>query len=60
MLKELEFGHFWVQNTLKNPTLVENIRYLMHKYKLDIHKWYGSITPLFNKIDLYYILSYCY
>ena len=25
----------------------------MHKYKFDMHQWYRSITPLFNKIDLY-------
>ena len=31
-----------------DSTLGENIRYMMHKYK-----WYGSITLLFNKIDLY-------
>ena len=36
-----------------DSTLGENIRYLMHKYKLDMHLWYGFITSLFNKIDLY-------
>ena len=36
-----------------DSTLGENIRYLMHKYKFDMHQWYGSITPLFNEIDLY-------
>ena len=40
-----------------DSTIGENIRYLMHKYKFDIHQWQGSITPLFNnKIDLYIIL----
>ena len=34
-------------------TTSENIRYLMHNYKFDMHQWYGSNTPLFNKIDLY-------
>ena len=29
------------------------IKYIMHKYKFDMHQWYGSITPLFNKIDLH-------
>ena len=33
----------------------ENLRYLMHKYKFDMHQWHGSITPLFNKI---YIASH--
>ena len=36
-----------------DSTLGENIRYLMHKYKFDMHQWYGSITSLFNKIDMY-------
>ena len=36
-----------------DSTLGENIRYMMHKYKFDMHQWYGSITLLFNKIDLY-------
>ena len=36
-----------------DSTLGENIRYLMHKYEFDMHQWYGSITSLFNKIDLY-------
>ena len=39
--------------TKSDSTLGENIRYLMHKYKFDMHQWYGSITSLFNKIDLY-------
>ena len=34
-------------------TIGKNIKYLKHKYKFDIHQWYGSLTPLFNKIDLY-------
>ena len=31
--------------------LGENIRYLMHKYKFDMHQWYSSIsiTLIFNK-----------
>ena len=36
-----------------DSTLGENIGYLMHKYEFAMHQWYGSITPLFNKIDLY-------
>ena len=36
-----------------DSTMGENIRYLMYKYKFQMHQWYGSITPLFNKIDLY-------
>ena len=41
-----------------DSTIGENIRYLMHKHKFDMHQWHGSITPLFNnKIDLYIILS---
>ena len=36
-----------------DSTLGENIRYLMDKYKFNMHQWYGSITLLFNKIDLY-------
>ena len=36
-----------------DSTLGENIRYLMHKYEFDMHQRYGSITSLFNKIDLY-------
>ena len=36
-----------------DSTLGENIRYLMHKYEFDMHQWHGSITSLFNKIDLY-------
>ena len=40
-----------------DSTIGENIRYLMHKYKFDMHQWYGFITPLFNKIDSY-IASY--
>ena len=35
-----------------DSTMGENIRYLMHKYKFDIHQWYGCITPLFIKINL--------
>ena len=35
------------------PYLGENISYLMHKYKFDMHQWCRSITPLFNQIDLY-------
>ena len=35
-----------------DSTLGENIRYLMHKYEFDMHQWYGSITLLFNRIDL--------
>ena len=27
----------------------------MHKYKFNMHQWYGSISPLFNKIDLFII-----
>ena len=27
----------------------------MHKYEFDMHQWYGSITSLFNIIDLYII-----
>ena len=44
-----------IKHSLTNcdSTLGENIRYLMHKYKFDMHQWYGSITLLFNKIDLY-------
>ena len=34
-------------------TIGENNKYLMYKYKLDMHQWYGSITSLFNKIGLY-------
>ena len=34
-------------------TLSENIRYLMHKYKFVMHQWYGSLTPMYNKIDFY-------
>ena len=29
-----------------DSTLGENIKYLMHKYKFDMHQWYGSITSL--------------
>ena len=37
-----------------DSTIGENISYLMHRYKFDMHQWYGSTTPnLFNKIDLY-------
>ena len=36
-----------------DSTLGENIRYMMHKYEFDMHQWYGSITSLFNKNDLY-------
>ena len=36
-----------------DSSMDENIRYLMHKYKFDMHQWYGSITPLFKKIDFY-------
>ena len=36
-----------------DSTMSENIRYFMHKYKLDMNQWYGSITTLLNKIDLY-------
>ena len=36
-----------------DSTQGENIRYLMHKYIFDMHQWYGSITSLFNKIDMY-------
>ena len=36
-----------------DSTLGENIRFMMHKYEFDMHQWYGSITSLFNKIDLY-------
>ena len=44
-----------IKHSLTNcdSTIGENIRYLMHKYEFDMHQWYGSITPLFNKIDLY-------
>ena len=41
--------HFYIIQT----TTGENNRYLMHKYKFEMHQWYGSNTPLFNKIDLY-------
>ena len=38
-----------------DSALGENIRYtsMMHKYEFDMHQWYGSITQLINKIDLY-------
>ena len=36
-----------------DSTQGENVRYLMHKYAFDMHQWYGSITSMFNKIDLY-------
>ena len=36
-----------------DSTLGENIRYFMHTYEYDKHQWYGSITSLFNKMDLY-------
>ena len=36
-----------------DSTIGETIRYLMHKYKFDMRQWYGSITPLFNKINFY-------
>ena len=37
-----------------DSTIIKNISYLMHRYKFDMHQWYGSTTPnLFNKIDLY-------
>ena len=36
-----------------DSTMGEGIRYLMHTYKFDMYQWYGSITPLFSKIDLY-------
>ena len=39
--------------TNSDSTLSKNIKYIMHKYKFDMHQWYGSITPLFNKIDLH-------
>ena len=39
--------------TICDSTIGENIRYLRHEYKFDMHQWYGSITPLFNQIDLY-------
>ena len=44
-----------IKHSLTNcdSTLDENIRYLMQKYKFDMHQWYGSITSLFNTIDLY-------
>ena len=29
-----------------DSTLGENIKCLMHKYKFDMHQWYGSITSL--------------
>ena len=40
-----------------DSTIDENIRYLMHKYKLDMQQWFGSITSLFNEINLY-VTSY--
>ena len=40
-----------------DSTIGENIRYLMHRYKLDMQQWFGSNTPMFNKINLY-VTSY--
>ena len=39
--------------TNSDSAISENIRYLMHMYKFDMHQWHGSITSLFNKINLY-------
>ena len=44
-----------IKNSLHNinPTLGENVRYIMHKYNIVFTDWFENINTLYNKIDIY-------
>ena len=49
----IHFDDYVFFDQLSLYTIGENISYMIHKYQFDVKQWYGSITPLFNNIDVH-------